>query len=55
VLRQGEPQAVSITPGLDDENFTEIVSGDIRPDDQVIIAEDTGASSGQPRIPLPRF
>ena len=55
VLREGQPQAVSITPGLDDENFTEIVSGDIRPDDQVIIAEDTGASSGQPRIPLPRF
>ncbi len=55
VLRQGQPQAVSITPGLDDENFTEIVSGDIRPDDQVIIAEDTGTSSGQPRIPLPRL
>jgi HlyD family secretion protein len=55
VLRGGQPQAVSITPGLDDENFTEIVSGDIRPDDQVIIAEDTGASSGQPRIPLPRL
>ena len=55
VLREGQSQAVSITPGLDDENFTEIVSGDIRPDDQVIIAEDTGASSGQPRIPLPRF
>ena len=55
VLREGQSQTVSITPGLDDENFTEIVSGDIRPDDQVIIAEDTGASSGQPRIPLPRF
>ena len=55
VLREGRPQAVSITPGLDDENFTEIVSGDIRLDDQVIIAEDAGASSGQPRIPLPRF
>ena len=55
VLREGQLQAVSITPGLDDENFTEIVSGDIRLDDQVIIAEDTGASSGQPRIPLPRF
>ena len=55
VLREGQPQAVSITPGLDDENFTEIVSGDIRPDDQVIIAEDTRASSGQPGIPLPRL
>ena len=55
VLREGQPQAVSIAPGLDDENFTEIVSGDIRPDDQVIVAEDTGTGSDQPRIPLPRL
>jgi HlyD family secretion protein len=55
VLRQGQPVAVSVVLGLDDENFTEIVGGDIRPDDQVIIAEDMGTSSGRSGIPLPRF
>jgi HlyD family secretion protein len=55
ILREGKPVAISVVPGLEDENFTEIVSGDIRPGDQVIVAEDTGSNSNQPGLPLPRF
>ena len=43
VLRDGQPVALSVVLGLDDENFTEIVSGDIQPGDQVIVAEETSS------------
>jgi HlyD family secretion protein len=39
VLRDGRPIATSVTVGLDDENFTEIVKGDLAPHDLVIIGE----------------
>ena len=55
ILREDQPEAISVVPGLEDENFTEIVSGDIRPGDQVIIAEDTGSDNSRPGLPLPRF
>jgi HlyD family secretion protein len=55
VLRYGQPVAVSVVLGLDDENFTEIVSGDIRPGDQVVVAEETSQSGGRSGLPLPRF
>jgi HlyD family secretion protein len=45
-LRDGRPAAVTIVPGLSDDNFTEIVSGDLRPGDQVIISESRGQVSG---------
>lgn len=55
VLRDGAPVAVSVVPGLDDGNFTEIVKGDLRPGDQVITAE-SGSQSGAPASsPPPRF
>jgi len=53
VLRDGQPIALSVVVGLEDENFTEIVKGDLNPGDQVIVSEqrDTGGGS----VPLPRF
>jgi HlyD family secretion protein len=52
VLREGNPLAVPVIVGLDDDNFTEIVSGDIKPGDLVIAAEQTTTSS---RTTLPRL
>ena len=42
VLRDGQPVELTVVPGLDDENFTEIVRGDLRAGDRVIVAEDRG-------------
>ncbi|CAN2536063.1 Macrolide+export+protein+MacA [Methylocapsa aurea] len=39
VLREGSPQAVFFTQGLDDDAYTEIVKGDLRPGDEVIVGE----------------
>ncbi len=43
----GRPVAVTVVPGLSDDNFTEIVKGDLHPDDQVITAESRGQAGGQ--------
>jgi len=45
-LRGGRPVAVTVVPGLSDDNFTEIVGGDLRPGDLVIISESRGQVSG---------
>jgi HlyD family secretion protein len=50
VLRGNEPVAVSVTTGLDDDSFTEIVSGDLKPSDLVVTAEQRGT----PKAALPR-
>ncbi len=42
VLRDGTPTAVNVVPGLDDDNFTEIVKGDLKPGDLVIVGEERG-------------
>jgi multidrug efflux pump subunit AcrA (membrane-fusion protein) len=34
VLRNGQPVEMPVVPGLDDGNFTEIVKGDLQPDDR---------------------
>jgi HlyD family secretion protein len=52
VLRDGEPVAVPVTSGLDDDAFVEIVKGDIQPGDQVIVGERRNASRS---VPLPRL
>ena len=44
VLRGGKPSRVDVKTGLDDDTFTEIVSGDVRADDRVIISERAGTS-----------
>ena len=51
-LRDGKPVAVDVTTGLDNDSFTEIVTGDLKPGDAVIVAEDRGAATG---TPPPRF
>ncbi len=44
VLRDGRPIRVAVTTGLDDDTYTEIVSGDIRAGDSVIVSERTSAN-----------
>jgi HlyD family secretion protein len=46
VLRNSRPVAVPVTIGLDDETNAEIVSGQVQPDDPVIVSEQP-ADSGQ--------
>jgi len=47
VLRGGKPVSVTVMPGLDDENFAEIVQGALAPGDQVIVADDHGETNGR--------
>ena len=39
VLRNDEPVAIAVTTGLENDSFTEIVSGDIKPGDLVVTGE----------------
>ena len=55
VLRDGLPVAVTVVTGLSDDNFTEIVKGDLNPGDQVISAESRGKASAQSGLPPPRL
>ena len=55
VLRNGRPVAVTVAPGLSDDNFTEIVSGDLHPGDQVITTESGQAGSQSSQTTLPRL
>jgi HlyD family secretion protein len=56
VMRQGQPAAVSVITGLDDDSYTEIVSGDLKPGDQVISGEQNDGTSSPSRPPsLPRL
>ena len=54
VLRDGRPVSIPVALGLDDDSFTEIVNGDVKPGDQAIVAEESGAA-GKSGPPLPRF
>ncbi len=54
LLRDGHAVAVPVVLGLDDDSFTEIVSGDVKPGDRAIVAEQHGAA-GTAAVPLPRF
>jgi len=51
-LRNGQPVAVPVQTGLDDDAFTEIFSGTITPQDRVITAEQSsnGSRSTMPRL-----
>jgi HlyD family secretion protein len=55
LLRDGEPNAVSVVTGLDDGNFTEIVQGDLNAGDQIITAESGSQGSGQSGLPTPHL
>jgi HlyD family secretion protein len=53
ILRDGQPTAVPVVLGLDDDSFAEIVSGELKPDDQVIVSEQQGERWGS-TLPPPR-
>jgi HlyD family secretion protein len=55
VLRDGTPTPVQVTGGLADDEFTEIVQGDLKVDDKVIIAEQQNAATGRSGVPRPRL
>jgi HlyD family secretion protein len=52
VLRDGEPTSIPVVAGLDDDNFTEIASGEVKPGDLVITAEQVATAS---KTAMPRF
>jgi HlyD family secretion protein len=54
VLRDEQPISVPVVIGIEDDNFTEIVSGDVKADDLVIIAEQI-ATGGESTMPSLRF
>jgi HlyD family secretion protein len=54
VLRNGKPVAVPVVIGLDDDSFTEIVSGDVKAGDQVVTTEQRGAAA-HGATPAPRL
>ena len=54
LLRDGKPTAVPVVLGLDDDSFTEIVSGDVQPGDLVITTEQS-TTSGQTATPQLRL
>ena len=55
VLRDGTPRPVQVTAGLDDDDFTEIVQGDLKPDDRVIVAEQGNSATARSSVPRPRL
>ena len=55
VLRDGKPVPVNVATGLDDGTFIEIVGGDLKAGDGVIIAEERGEPSTRGALPVPRL
>ncbi len=55
VLRDGTPAPVQVTAGLDDDDFTEIVQGNLKVDDRVIIAEQQNSANARSGVPPPRL
>jgi HlyD family secretion protein len=54
VLRDGQPVRVPVTTGLDDDTYTEIVKGELKVDDQVIVNEqrDAAKAAAAPQLRL---
>ena len=55
VLRDGTPAPVQVTAGLDDDEFTEIVQGELKPGDKVIVGEARNSANGRSGVPRPRL
>jgi HlyD family secretion protein len=47
LLKSGHPVRVPLELGLDDDTYTEVLQGDLKPGDQVIIGEQSGEGSGK--------
>lgn len=56
VLRNGLPQRITITEGLYDDNFTEVISADLEEGDKVIVAKNSSNPKQQEktRLRMPR-
>ena len=55
VLRSGRPTAVPVTTGLDDDTQSEIVHGELKPGDELVISEQSGSGSAASRLPFFRL
>ena len=55
VLRDGTPTPVQVTTGLDDDDFTEIVRGELKPNDGVIVGEQKNSVKSRSGVPAPRL
>ena len=55
VLRDGKPTPIQVATGLDDDEFTEITQGDLKPGDSVILGEARSAANGRASVPRPRL
>ena len=55
ILRDGKATPLLVVPGLDDDNFTEIVSGDLKVGDQVIVAATNAAKGSTSTVAAPRL
>ncbi len=56
VLRDGRPTPVTVGVGLDDDSYSEILSGDLAPGDRVILSERrSGSGAGQSMLRAPRL
>ncbi len=55
VLRDGKPAAIGVVAGLDDDSFTEIVKGDLKPGDRVITTERRNGSGNGRTTTAPRL
>ena len=55
VLRDGKAVALAVVVGLDDENFTEIVKGDLKAGDPVIVSAASASAGGVAAVPQPRL
>ena len=53
--RDGKPVRVAVTLGLDDDTYTEIVGGELKVGDQVILSEQRGGGSAKSAVPLPHL
>jgi HlyD family secretion protein len=53
VLREGQSVSIPVVLGLEDDSFTEVSGGDLRPGDQVITGEQ--AAGARAATPWPRF
>ena len=48
MLRNGRPVAVDVTTGLDDDTYTEVIAGDLRIGDEVIVGEQSTQTNARP-------
>ena len=55
VLRDGKPVVVQVATGLDDDNFTEIVQGELKRGDRVIVSERRNTANARSGVPRPRL